>query len=99
MTKMLEAADNLAEYIQAKGIALDAGIAEELTIMLSKNKEKVDKKSYKGDVWQIACEDESAEVVKLKAKDKLASFTPSAVYSLTLTSSKPCVTVIHYSRC
>ncbi|WP_421132772.1 YebG family protein [Alteromonas sp. A079] len=64
--KMLEAADNLAEYIQAKGIALDAGLAEELTIMLSKNKDKV-AKIFKGASADSVLEDESAEVVKLKA--------------------------------
>ncbi|AJP45297.1 hypothetical protein EP12_18430 [Alteromonas australica] len=53
--KMLDAADQLAEYIQAKGINLDDSLAEELSIMLAKSKDKV-AKIFK-----------SAEVVKLKA--------------------------------
>ena len=64
--KMLDAADNLAEYIQAKGIALDDSVTEELTILLTKNKDKVSK-IFKGASAQSVLEDESAEVVKLKA--------------------------------
>ena len=64
--KMLDAADNLAEYIQAKGLGIDDSIVEELTIMLSKNKDKVSK-IFKGATAQSVLEDESADVVKLKA--------------------------------
>lgn len=64
--KMLDAADNLATYIDAKGIALDEGLAEELTILLAKNKDKVSK-IFKGATADSVLEDESAEVVKLKA--------------------------------
>ena len=35
--KMLDVADNLAVYIEAKGIKLDEAVAEELSIMLAKN--------------------------------------------------------------
>lgn len=63
---MLDAADNLAEYIQAKGLGIDDSIVEELTIMLSKNKDKVSK-IFKGATAQSVLEDESADVVKLKA--------------------------------
>ena len=41
--KMLDAADNLADYIHAKGIKLEDSVVEELTIMLSKNKDKISK--------------------------------------------------------
>ena len=64
--KMLDAADNLAQYIQAKGIALDDSALEELSILLSKNKDKISK-IFKGSSAQSVLEDESAEVVKLKA--------------------------------
>jgi dsDNA-binding SOS-regulon protein len=63
---MLDAADNLAQYIQAKGISLDGGALEELTILLSKNKDKISK-IFKGSSAESVLEDESAEVVKLKA--------------------------------
>ena len=64
--KMLDAADQLSEYIQAKGINLDDSLAEELSIMLAKSKDKV-AKIFKGATAQSVLEDESAEVVKLKA--------------------------------
>ncbi|MCU7553392.1 YebG family protein [Alteromonas sp. ASW11-19] len=64
--KMLDAADNLATFIQAKGIKLDAGVAEELSIMLAKNKDKV-AKVLKGATADSVLEDEQAEVVKLQA--------------------------------
>ena len=64
--KMLDAADNLAQYIQAKGIGLDDNALEELSILLSKNKDKISK-IFKGSSAESVLEDESAEVVKLKA--------------------------------
>ncbi|GEA10022.1 YebG family protein [Alteromonas sp. KUL49] len=64
--KMLDAADNLAEYIQAKGIKLDDEMTEELTIMLAKNKDKIGK-IFKGATAQSVLEEESADVVALKA--------------------------------
>ncbi|WP_420934196.1 YebG family protein [Alteromonas sp. A081] len=64
--KMLDAADNLAQYIQAKGISLDDSALEELSILLSKNKDKISK-IFKGSSAESVLEDESAEVVKLKA--------------------------------
>lgn len=64
--KMLDAADNLAEYIQAKGIKIEDSLIEELTIMLSKNKDKINK-IFKGASAQSILEEESGEVVKLKA--------------------------------
>ncbi len=64
--KMLDAADNLASYIEAKGISLDESVAEELSILLAKNKDKI-AKIFKGASADSVLEDESAEVVKLKA--------------------------------
>lgn len=64
--KMLDAADNLATYIHAKGIRLDDGVAEELSVLLVKNKDKV-AKLFKGASAESVLEDESAEVVKLQA--------------------------------
>lgn len=39
--KMLEVADNLADYIQGKGIGLDEQTLETLSILLSQHKEQV----------------------------------------------------------
>ena len=64
--KMLDVADNLAVYIEAKGIKLDEAIAEELSIMLAKNKDNVGK-LLKGTDADSLLSSESAEVVKLKA--------------------------------
>ncbi|WP_296051161.1 YebG family protein [uncultured Alteromonas sp.] len=64
--KMLDVADNLAVYIEAKGIKLDEAIAEELSIMLAKNKDNVGK-LLKGTDADTLLSSESAEVVKLKA--------------------------------
>ncbi len=64
--KMLDTADNLAAYIDAKGIKLDADIAEELSIMLAKQKDQISKLLKGADVESVL-EKDSAEVVKLKA--------------------------------
>lgn len=64
--KMLDTADNLAAYIDAKGIKLDADIAEELSIMLAKQKDQIGKLLKGADVESVL-EKDSAEVVKLKA--------------------------------
>ncbi|MEG3765902.1 YebG family protein [Alteromonas sp. 14N.309.X.WAT.G.H12] len=64
--KMLDAADNLATYIDAKGIKLDEAIIEELSVMLAKNKDAVTK-LLKGTSATDVLEAESADVVKLKA--------------------------------
>lgn len=64
--KMLDTADNLAGYIEAKGIKLDAEVLESLSVVLAKNKEKVSR-LFKGAALDQVLEDESAEVVKLKA--------------------------------
>ena len=64
--KMLDVADNLAVYIEAKGIKLDEAVAEELSIMLAKNKDNL-AKLLKGTDADTLLSSESAEVVKLKA--------------------------------
>lgn len=63
--KMLEVADNLSTYIQAKGIELDESVAEELSILLSKNKESVGK-LLRGVSADTLLEDENADVIELK---------------------------------
>lgn len=63
--KMLEVADNLSVYIQAKGIELDEAIAEELSILLAKNKDTLSK-ILKGSDAQEILEKENAEVIELK---------------------------------
>ncbi|WP_438864115.1 YebG family protein [Neptunicella sp.] len=62
--KMLDVADNLAEYIQAKGISLETTVLEELTILMSRNKETVSK-ILKGSDAQSLLVNDAAEVVKL----------------------------------
>ena len=63
--KMLEVADNLSVYIQAKGIELDEAIAEELSILLAKNKDTLSK-ILKGSDAQEILEKENADVIELK---------------------------------
>ncbi|XOV80485.1 MAG: YebG family protein [Aestuariibacter sp.] len=65
--KMLEVADNLATYIQAKGLALDEPLLEELSIVLSKNKDQVNK-LLKGSAAAQILDEEKAEVVELEKK-------------------------------
>ena len=64
--KMLDVADNLAAYIQAKGIKLSDDIAEDLSIMLAKNKDTL-AKLLKGTTADSILSQEGADVVKLKA--------------------------------
>lgn len=65
--KMLEVADNLHTYIEAKGITLDNQVAEELTILLSKNKDSITK-LLKGSQADKLLSDEKAEVVAMEKK-------------------------------
>ena len=65
--KMLEVADNLSEYIDAKGLGLDAKLLEELSIMLAKNKDTV-AKLFKGTDAQSVLSEESADVHVLEKK-------------------------------
>jgi len=63
--KMLEVADNLAEFMHAKGINLDEAAMEQLSVMLSKNKDSVGK-LFKGVQANTVLKDEQAEVVELE---------------------------------
>lgn len=63
--KMLEVADNLSTYIGAKGIELSDEVAEELSILLAKNKDSV-AKLLKGSAVDTILEKENAEVIELK---------------------------------
>ncbi|MBC3764828.1 YebG family protein [Neptunicella marina] len=65
--KMLEVADNLAEYIDAKGISLDASVMEELSVLLARNKDVVGK-ILKGTDAQTALKQDAAEVVQLEKR-------------------------------
>ena len=74
---MLDVADNLAAFIQAKGIDIEDGLLEELSVLLSKNKEKV-ARLFKGVDAESVLEDEKAEVVTLEAKQAWAAPQTSA---------------------
>lgn len=63
--KMLEVADNLACYINAKGLNMDDDLAEELCILLAKNKDNVSK-LLKGSLASAILEKEQADIVELK---------------------------------
>lgn len=63
--KMLEVADNLAEFMGAKGIALEESVMEQLSVMLSKNKDTVAKLLKGADATSVL-KDDQAEVVDLK---------------------------------
>lgn len=65
--KMLEVADNLAEYVQAKGFAIEAPLLEELSILLSKNKDAV-AKLLRGTAAQAVLKDDQGEVVELSKR-------------------------------
>lgn len=65
--KMLEVADNLAIYLEAKGIKLEESQMEELSITLSKNKDNLNK-LLKGTEANTILQEEKAEVVALQSK-------------------------------
>ena len=65
--KMLEVADNLAEYIEAKGMKFEPDVLEDLAIMLSKNKDALGK-LFKGTEAEAVLSDEKADVVALGKK-------------------------------
>lgn len=62
--KMLEVADNLAEYIHAKGFTMEDPLLEELSILLSRNKDAVSK-LLKGSEASTLLENDNAKVVTL----------------------------------
>lgn len=63
--KMLDIADNLVEYIQAKGVALDEELAEELGIVIAKNKDAFTK-LLKGNSANVLLEQEKADIIDIK---------------------------------
>ncbi|MBN7819271.1 YebG family protein [Bowmanella sp. Y26] len=65
--KMLDVADNLADYMQAKGVKLEESVMEDLSIMLSQNKDAV-ARLLKGNTAASLLEEEKAEVVRLEKK-------------------------------
>jgi dsDNA-binding SOS-regulon protein len=65
--KMLDVADNLREYIEGKGIKIDVSVLEELSIMLSKNKDSLTK-LLKGVTANILLTEEKASVVDIEVK-------------------------------
>jgi dsDNA-binding SOS-regulon protein len=65
--KMLEVADNLAEYVQAKGFAIEAPLLEELSILLAKNKDAV-AKLLRGTAAQAVLSEDQGEVVELSKR-------------------------------
>jgi dsDNA-binding SOS-regulon protein len=65
--KMLEVADNLSEYIGGKGLSIESNVLEELSIMLSKNKDSV-AKLFRGSDARALLSEESADVVALDSK-------------------------------
>lgn len=65
--KMLEVADNLAQYIQAKMSSLNEQEIEELSVLLSSHKEAV-MKVFKGASATSVLEDEKADVISLNTQ-------------------------------
>ena len=65
--KMLDIADNLAHYMSAKGVAVEEPLLEELSILLSKNKDSIGK-LFKGSEASTLLAEEGAEVVQLEQK-------------------------------
>lgn len=63
--KMLDIADGLATFIEAKGVSLEEDVVESLTVMLSKNRTAIGK-IFKGTDVASVLKDESADVVELK---------------------------------
>lgn len=63
--KILDIADGLAAFIDAKGISLEEDVAEALTVMLSKNRNAVSK-LLKGTAVDTVLADETADIVELK---------------------------------
>lgn len=63
--KMLEVADNLAEFMEAKGVDLTESKMEQLSVMLAKHRDAV-AKLFKGISADALLQEEQAEVVKLE---------------------------------
>ena len=65
--KMLDVADNLADYIDAKGIKLNADVLEDLSIMLAKHKDAV-AKLLRGASAQQTLSEDTAAVVEIEPR-------------------------------
>jgi dsDNA-binding SOS-regulon protein len=65
--RMLDVADNLSEYLTAKGIELEEDTLEDISILLSKNKDDIGK-LFKGTQAQILLQSEEGKVVDLDKK-------------------------------
>lgn len=65
--KMLDLADNLSEFIEAKGIPLEPSVLEELSVMLAKNSLAVGK-LIKGTSAQQVLQEDKADVIALEKK-------------------------------
>lgn len=65
--KMLDVADNLAQFISAKGISMEEKVLEELSIVLSQHKDDISR-LFRGTDANSLIAQEKAEVVSLKSK-------------------------------
>jgi dsDNA-binding SOS-regulon protein len=65
--RMLDVADNLSEYLVAKGVELEEDALEDLSILLSKNKDDISK-LFKGTQAQRLLQSEESKVVDLDKK-------------------------------
>ncbi|TDF41798.1 hypothetical protein EYS14_02840 [Alteromonadaceae bacterium M269] len=65
--RMLDVADNLSEYLLAKGVDLEENVLEDISILLSKNKDDVGK-LFKGAQAQVLLQDEESKVVDIDKK-------------------------------
>lgn len=65
--RMLDVADNLSEYLMAKGVELDEDALEDIAILLSKNKDDIGK-LFKGTQAQIILQSGEGKVVDLDKK-------------------------------
>ncbi len=65
--KMLDVADNLAGYIDAKGLKLEADALEDLSIMLAKNKDAISK-LLRGANAQDTLAEDTAAVVEIEPR-------------------------------
>lgn len=67
--KMLEVADNVAGFLQQKGFSTDEALLEELSVLLSKNKDSMSK-LFKGAQLETVLAEDAADVVSLEKAKK-----------------------------
>jgi dsDNA-binding SOS-regulon protein len=65
--RMLDVADNLSDYLLAKGVELKESALEDLSILLSKNKDDIGK-LFKGTKFQTLLQNEDSKVIDLDKK-------------------------------